>query len=34
MIMQTEKLRNLFEDDCEFVTSNSVLSATFYLNDN
>lgn len=31
--MQTQKLRNIFDDDCEFVSSNSILSSTFYLND-
>lgn len=27
----SERKRNIFDDDCEFVTSNPILSSTFYL---
>lgn len=31
--MQTDKKRNIFDDNCEFVNSNPVLSSTFYLSE-
>lgn len=29
--MNTDKKRNIFDDDCEFVSSNPLLSSTFSL---
>lgn len=29
--MSAEKRRNIFDDDCEFVNSNPILSSTFFL---
>lgn len=29
--MNADKKRNIFDDDCQFVSSNPILSSTFYL---